>query len=221
MNENSSVDNSPVVTRMAEGKFAGTTSIRNYLMAHDIRIESNKWDVERKVEFISTDNASNVCKAISYFNSTIIHMRCMGHILNLIVKKLINYKHDVSYSITATQQASQDSFVDFDEEDDENETDVAGYSDLIIPFTFSLNEMNSIKKFHLILTDSDTTELNDIVEILFGFDDATKRLSSEKNDTLSMILPLFMAIKTDIQISEDFSEFKSNLASSFLKSTNF
>ncbi|RNA00161.1 hypothetical protein BpHYR1_008592 [Brachionus plicatilis] len=28
---------------------------------------------------------------------------------------------------------------------------------------------------------------------------------------------LFLAIKTDIQISEDFSEYKSNLASSFLK----
>ncbi|RMZ98304.1 hypothetical protein BpHYR1_027630 [Brachionus plicatilis] len=48
MNENSSVDNSPVVTRGCnhEGKFADTTSIRNHLMAHDIRIESNSKETE-------------------------------------------------------------------------------------------------------------------------------------------------------------------------------
>jgi hypothetical protein len=48
------------------------------------------WEISDKVHFLITDNASNIVKAAELLNQSnpdIKHVRCVGHIINLIVKK--------------------------------------------------------------------------------------------------------------------------------------
>ncbi|RMZ97929.1 zinc finger BED domain-containing 4-like, partial [Brachionus plicatilis] len=60
-----------------------------------------EWNIESKVEFISTDNALNICKAVSESKEEIIHVRCLGHLLNLVVKKVLEF--EIPNSHTSTQ----------------------------------------------------------------------------------------------------------------------
>jgi hypothetical protein len=64
--------------------------------------------------------------------------------------------------------------------------------------------------------------LNDICDVLNGFEEATNFLSGEKYPTVSMVLPVFQSLKCHLTTSdEEDSEFKVHLSSMFLKSLNY
>ena len=53
-------------------------------------------------------------------------------------------------------------------------------------------------KMHLILTSSDKTRMNSIIALLTPFKECGEKLASEKNVSISLIIPLFETLKTHL-----------------------
>jgi hypothetical protein len=54
------------------------------------------YEITTKVKFIVTDNGANINKAVDLLKqedklSSLEHVRCIGHIINLIIKKVLYY----------------------------------------------------------------------------------------------------------------------------------
>ena len=47
-----------------------------------------EWQIKELVKFIVTDNVKDISKAIE-LSENFLHIRCMGHLLNLMVRKVI------------------------------------------------------------------------------------------------------------------------------------
>ncbi len=93
-----------------------TISISNIVGHHDHNVLKEKlieifdcWKITDKVESITIDNGKNIFKAISQLNVNLI--RCLGHTINLIVKKVLN--------CTASSDLNPDHLSD-DEDEEEN-----------------------------------------------------------------------------------------------------
>ena len=57
-----------------------------------------------KVEFISVDNGRNIIKAVRELE--VFLLRCLGHTINLIVKRILDHKPKRNSSQTTFEMAS-------------------------------------------------------------------------------------------------------------------
>ena len=73
-----------------------------------------EWEIENLVKFVVTDNGKDICKAIKK-RSYVVHLRCMGHLLNLIVRKVVQKK----------KNDLPDFLSQFEDEENEQEDEIA------------------------------------------------------------------------------------------------
>lgn len=132
-----------------------TLAVKNIIGSHTSNVLRGKlievfqeWNISSKVEFMSSDNGGNFCKAIAELSSStqmadIVLIRCLGHSINLMVKKVINFKNTRRVMTSCSYPASD--VVD-DEDGDEDDDDNVERS--TTSFIFSSNEIYSIQLFN-------------------------------------------------------------------------
>jgi hypothetical protein len=89
--------------------------IKNALLRINALLLLNDYKITNKVKFIVTDNGANINKCVDLLKqedklSSLEHVRCIGHIINLIIKKVLNYnetKKDSAVIISNEESASQ------------------------------------------------------------------------------------------------------------------
>lgn len=281
-----------------------TLAVKNIIGSHSSNSLKNKllevfqeWNISTKVEMISTDNGANICRAITELSTanattSIVLVRCLGHTLNLMVKKVINYKAPRKMTTSASQVYKQ---IDDEDEEEDYDDDIENCNTSLMfsnselesiqlfksitkkcrsicsKFNHStvLNDLllqyqsNSSQKLHLIqevvtrwnstfkmiervlvlrnavnyvlnetsnnqnrhrdfiINDVDAKDMNQFVEVLSVFYDATVALSNEHTATISEVLPILHSIQVNL---EDFSKMTTEqgcFASALLKSVEF
>ena len=98
-----------------------------------------EWNIFENVRFIVTDNGKDICKAVS-LSENVGHIRCMGHLLNLMVRKII--KKD-KYEV-------KDAYSHFEDEDNEEDNDEQEAELIQETYLSSLNKEN-INEFQFLI----------------------------------------------------------------------
>ena len=83
-----------------------------------------EWEIENLVKFIVTDNGKDICKAIKK-STRVIHIRCMGHLLNLIVRKVVQKQKNDLPDLLSQLEDDEDN-----EKDDEIEDNFLNQEEL-------------------------------------------------------------------------------------------
>jgi len=96
------------------GLTSHTLAIENIVGNHDNVTLKNKitqvfeeWKIMEKVEFISVDNGKNIIKAVRGLD--VFLLRCLGHTINLIVKRILDHKSKRISNKTTSQMATSNS----------------------------------------------------------------------------------------------------------------
>jgi hypothetical protein len=116
-----------------------------------------EWKIMDKFRFITTDNAANIVKAVGQIadhvkatvGSNVVHFRCIGHVLNLTVKKVIVLrKCDKCYGIGHLLNLNVKQVINwrekFDDDSQDNTNNELEYDYIELEEEETLSEVQSV-----------------------------------------------------------------------------
>ena len=183
-------------------------------IAEELRLVRNKWGISDKINSIVTDNAANMTAAIKQIN--VRHIPCFAHSLNLVVQDSIKTTEDVQklkekiktivsffqHSVKASDKLTQvqeqhkqpPKKIIQDVETRWNSTYymMERYLEQHEHVTYTLCYMG---KNNMCLTNEELVLLQDTINVLEPFEEATKEMSAEKVTSLSKVIPMVRGIQ--------------------------
>jgi len=187
----------------------------------DILLE---YGIEEKVIAATTDNGTNVVKAIELLE--FFHMPCVGHTLNLAVKKcfelnqvaralarvrkLVGHFHRSTKAMSKLREKQQLLGVVCHQLINDCVTRWGSTYDMLTRFVeqqqaicAALLESSSRDDRHLMPTDAEISIAEKLIVVLKAFDDGTEIMSGEKYPTIGLVRPLLKKVEVILTDKED------------------
>ena len=197
-------------------RITSSTTAEN--LASELNDVMENWEIRNKVIAIVTDNAANIVAAVNKLG--IKHVPCFAHTLNLIVQKAIDesgrlekirekvrdvlaYFHRSVKASNALEKELKELPADQGEKKlklvQEVRTRWNSTYKMLSRYSLIYRHVNRVlsdhSKLNLITTDDEIKDIQESIEALVPFEEATIEMSAEKVATIAKVIPLVRGLK--------------------------